>query len=173
MGREQISSIYPNFIDLADKKKEVYDEDLLALLQESRSVEGENYYYLEFMQVTSSTTTQPAATASVILKVGDEINSEVGHGNGPVDSVINAISKIVGIECKLVDFNVSSVTRGRDAMAEVYITVEFDENLQIAGHSSSPDTIEAGAKAFLSAVNKYTLARNIKKQKNKKFNKKT
>ena len=53
-------------------------------------------------------------------------------------------------------------------MAEVYITVEFDENLQIAGHSSSPDTIEAGAKAFLSAVNKYTLARNIKEQKNKK-----
>ena len=168
LGRDQISSIYPNFIDLADKKKEVYDEDLLALLQESRSIEGENYYYLEFMQVTSSTTTQPAATASVKLKVGDEITSDVGHGNGPVDSVINAISKIVGIECKLVYFSVSSVTRGRDAMAEVYITVEFDENLQIAGHSSSPDTIEAGAKAFLSAVNKYTLARNIKKENSKK-----
>ena len=163
MSREEVSAIYPRFIDLADKKKEVYDEDLVALLQEERAGVGDSYYQLEFLQVTTSTATQPAATASARLREGNEVRSDVGHGNGPVDAAIDAISRIIGIKCRLTDFSVNSVTRGRDALAEVNLMVEFEGGLTIAGRSASPDTVEAGAKAFVSAVNKFKLTQSLKK----------
>jgi len=164
MNRDEITAIYPRFIDLADRKKEVYDEDLVALLQENRAEGGESYYHLDFLQVTTSTGAQPAATASVRLREGEEVRSDVGQGNGPVDAAIDAVCRVVGVHARLVDFSVHSVTRGRDAMAEVNLTVEFDDGLQINGHSASPDTVEAGAKAFVSAVNKYKLTQSMKKE---------
>ena len=163
MTREDITSIYPRFIDLADKKKEVYDEDLLALLQENRAAGGENYYHLEFLQVTSSTGTHPAATATVKLREGESVHSEVSQGSGPAGASINAVCRAVGVECRLVDFFVNAVTRGRDALAEVNMTIEFEGGLQMAGHSTSPDTVEAAAKAFVNAVNKFKLTENMRK----------
>ncbi len=163
MTRQDITSIYARFIELADKKKEVYDEDLMALLQENRASGGENYYDLEFLQVTSSTGTHPAATATVRIKEGGKTHSDVSQGGGPVDAAINAICRVVNLECRLVDFSVNAVTRGRDALAEANMMVEFEGGLQIAGHSASVDTVEAGAKAFLNAVNKFKLTENMRK----------
>ena len=163
MTRGDITSIYPRFIDLADKKKEVYDEDLLALLQENRAAGGESYYHLEFLQVTSSTGTHPASTATVKLREGESVRSEVGQGSGPVGASINAVCRAAGVECRLVDFFVNAVTRGRDALAEVNMTIEFEGGLQMAGHSTSPDTVEAAAKAFVNAVNKFRLTENMRK----------
>ena len=163
MSRDEITAIYPRFIDLADKKKEVYDEDLIALLQQNRAEGGENYYSLEFLQVTSSTGTQPASTATVRIRQGEESFSEVSQGNGPLDAAINAICRVVGVECRLADFSANAVTRGRDALAEVNMLVEFEDDLQIAGHATSPDTVEAGAKAFVNAVNKFKLTEDMKK----------
>ncbi|MBI2178341.1 MAG: 2-isopropylmalate synthase [Candidatus Tectomicrobia bacterium] len=163
MTKEEVTSIYPRFTDLADKKKEVYDEDLIALLQEERAGQGDSSYHLEFLQVTSSTGTQPAATAMVRLREGETVHSEVGRGNGPVDAAVDAILRITGVKCRLTDFSVNSVTRGRDALAEANLMVEFGDGLQLAGHGASPDTVEAGAKAFLSAVNKHRLTQRLKK----------
>ncbi|MEK6710087.1 MAG: 2-isopropylmalate synthase [Nitrospinota bacterium] len=167
MTKEEVSAIYPRFTDLADKKKEVYDEDLVALLQEERAGLDEASYHLEFLQVTSSTGTQPAATAMVRIKEGEILHSEVGRGNGPVDAAVDAILRITGVKCRLTDFSVNSVTRGRDALAEANLMVEFADGLQLAGHAASPDTVEAGAKAFLSAVNKYRLTQSLKKKNGK------
>ncbi|MBI3128791.1 MAG: 2-isopropylmalate synthase [Candidatus Tectomicrobia bacterium] len=162
MTKDEVSAIYPRFIDLADKKREVYDEDLIALLQEERAGQAGSSYQLEFLQVTSSTGTQPAATAMVRIREGDTVHSEVGRGNGPVDAAVYAILRITGAKCRLTDFAVHSVTRGRDAMAEANLTVEFEDGIQLAGHAASPDTVEAGAKAFLNAVNKHRLTQSLK-----------
>ena len=164
MNRDEISAIYPRFIDLADKKKEVYDEDLIALLQENRAGAGEHYYELDHLQVATSTSSHPAATATVRLREGKNIRSEVGKGNGPVDAVLNAINLITGNQSRLADYAVNSVTKGRDALAEVNLMVEFENGLQMAGHSVSPDTVEASAKAFVVAVNKYRLTQDMKKK---------
>jgi 2-isopropylmalate synthase len=88
----------------------------------------------------------------------------VGKGNGPVDAVLAAINLIVGNRSRLVDFSVNSVTQGRDALAEVNLLVEFEDGSQMAGHSTSPDTVEAAAKAFVAAVNKYKLTQEMKKK---------
>lgn len=163
MNREEISAIYKKFIDLADRKKEVYDEDLIALLQERRAVAGESYYELDALQVSSSTGSQPGSMATVHLREGEVVRKKVGTGNGPVDAVLDAINLIVGNRSRLVDFTVNSVTQGRDALAEVNLLVEFEDGSQIAGHSTSPDTVEAAAKAFVAAVNKYKLTQGMKK----------
>ncbi len=163
MNRDEITGIYPRFIDLADKKKEVYDEDLIALLQERRAGEGERYYELVSLQVTTSTETQPPAQATVRLREGEKERTEAGKGNGPVDAAIDAISRITGIKSRLADFSVQAVSRGRDALAEVTVMIEFEEGVQMAGHNASPDTVEAGARAYLAAVNKYKLSQNLKK----------
>ncbi len=173
MGREEITSIYPRFIDLADKKKEVYDEDLIALLQEDRAGTGEDYYHLDYLQVTTSSNTKPAAMATIRLQMGEDVESEVGQGNGPVDATIEAIVKITGLKCRLADYRVNSVTRGRDAVGEVNLMVEFDDRIQTAGHSTSSDIVEASAKAFIVAVNKYRLAQNLKNKNTGKRGKKT
>jgi 2-isopropylmalate synthase len=164
MNREEISAIYMRFIDLADRKKEIYDEDLIALLQERRAGAGDSFYELDALQVSSSTTgSQPGSMATVHLREGDEVRTEVGKGNGPVDAVLDAINLIVGNRSRLVDFTVNSVTQGRDALAEVNLLVEFEDGSQIAGHSTSLDTVEAAAKAFVATVNKYKLTQDMKK----------
>ena len=164
MNREEISAIYPRFIDLADRKKEIYDEDLIALLQQKRADTGESHYELHALQVTSSTGSQPGSMATVHLREGDEVHTEVGRGNGPVDAVLDGINIITGNRSRLADFTVNSVTRGRDALAEVNLLVEFEDGAQIAGHSTSPDTVEAAAKAFVATVNKYKLSQELKKK---------
>ena len=80
-----------------------------------------------------------------------------------MDAVLDAINLIVGNRSRLVDFTVNSVTQGRDALAEVNLLVEFEDGSQIAGHSTSPDTVEAAAKAFVAVVNKYKLTQDMKK----------
>ncbi|MEE9256648.1 MAG: 2-isopropylmalate synthase [bacterium] len=164
MNREEITAIYPRFIDLADRKKEVYDEDLIALLQENRAGAGEHYYDLDHLQVATSSSSRPAATATVRLREGKKIRSEVGKGNGPVDAVLDALNLIDGNKSRLADFAVNSITRGRDALAEVNLMVEFEDGVQMAGHSISPDTVEAAAKAFIAAINKYKLAQDMKRK---------
>ncbi|HJP14277.1 MAG: 2-isopropylmalate synthase [Nitrospinota bacterium] len=164
MNRDAISAIYLRFIELADRKKEIYDEDLIALLQENRAGGGESYYELDALQVTSSTGSKPGSMATVHLREGEEVQSKVGKGNGPVDAVLAAINLIVGNRSRLVDFSVNSVTQGRDALAEVNLLVEFEDGSQMAGHSTSPDTVEAAAKAFVAAVNKYKLTQEMKKK---------
>jgi 2-isopropylmalate synthase len=164
MNREAISAIYLRFIELADRKKEIYDEDLIALLQENRAGAGESYYELDALQVTSSTGTKPGSMATVHLREGEEVQTKVGKGNGPVDAVLDAINLIVGNRSRLVDFSVNSVTQGRDALAEVNLLVEFEDGAQMAGHSTSLDTVEAAAKAFVAAVNKYKLTQEMKKK---------
>lgn len=147
---EDLEQAYARFLEVADKKKVVYDEDLLALMLDADAqMEGE--WRLEYMTVMSSLNGVPAAT--VRLARGEEQVTEVGSGVGSVDAVYRTIDKIVACEHELLDYIVSAVTGGTDALAEV--TVRLCRGDQVfSGRFAALDVVEASARAYLQALNK-------------------
>jgi 2-isopropylmalate synthase len=138
------------FKDLADRKKEVYDEDLLAIVtDEATQVEGA--YQLEYLHVISGTGVIPSAT--VRLRRDGESFQAPGAGDGPVDAVLAAIEAITGIKGRLQDYAIRAATSGTDAVGEVAVKVDFDGTV-VSGKGATTDVIEASARAYLSALNR-------------------
>lgn len=155
MTDEQLGKIYDRFITVADKKKEVHDADLEAIMQDEMRLVPD-IYVLEYIQIVSGTRLVP--TATVGLKKNGDIHQEASDGDGPVDAAYKAIDKITGVKTELTDYNIQAVTRGKDAIGEV--TVKLRSNGQTAiGHGASTDVIEASAKAYINAVNKIIYAK--------------
>jgi len=148
---EQLNTVFDAFKRLADKKKEIYDADLAALVEEQiRGVA--DVWSLESYQVTSGTNRVP----HVVLKLrkGDEVKSaEMDCGDGPVDAIFLAIEELAETEVVCKDFRVHSVTVGKDAQGEVTVELEYQGNTY-RGRGISTDSIEASAKAFLNAINR-------------------
>ncbi len=137
------------FKSLADRKKEVYDEDLLALVaEEAGQTKG---YQLDYLHVISGTSVIPSAT--VRLRKDDQTFQDSGVGDGPVDAVLAAIDAITGTKGRLQDYSLRAATSGKDALGEVAMKVDFDGTV-VAGRGSSTDVIEASARAYLSAINR-------------------
>jgi 2-isopropylmalate synthase len=138
---------------LADKKKEIYDEDLLALMDNATSQIKETYH-LEYLNSTSGNQTIPTAT----IKISQEgkILQEAACGDGPVDAVYNAIDRLTGNTAKLIDYSLKAITRGKDAQGEVIVHLKSKEK-EVTGRGSSTDIIEASAKAYLNAINKLVI----------------
>jgi len=141
---------YQRFLEVADKKKVVYDEDLIALMSEAEALH-DNAYSLEYMTVMTSLDGVP--TATVRLRKDEERLTEVGTGVGAVDAVYRTIDKLVPVEHELIDYIVSAVTGGTDALAEVTVRLGRGEQI-FTGRSADLDVIEASAKAYLQALNK-------------------
>ena len=141
---------FESFKRLADKKKEIFDEDLIALVQEQISVIPKVWQLLDF-KVTSGNKITP--TATIKLKSKGRTFTQASCGDGPVDACYKAIDKITGIKGRLLDYSIQAVTRGKDALGEVRLRVKA-RGKEISGRSSSTDIIEASAKAYLDAVNK-------------------
>ncbi|HET6351693.1 MAG TPA: 2-isopropylmalate synthase [Coriobacteriia bacterium] len=153
---EEFERVHEAFLALADKKKEVYDEDLEALVGESERTLNE-VYHLEQVHVSCGTPGIP--TATVELKTADgEPLIDSSHGNGPVDAVYNAINRIVGESNDLIEFSVQSVTRGIDAMGEVTIRIKSETGDIFTGRGAHPDIIVACAKAYTNALNRLLVA---------------
>jgi len=145
------------FSPLADKKKEVHDADLEAIMQNEMRLVSDAYI-LEGVQTLSGSLTIP--TATVRLKRNGEIFCEAASGDGPVDAAYKAIDRITGITAELTDYNIQAVTHGKDAIGEV--TVKISSNGQVAvGHGASTDIIEASAKAYVNAINKLLVAQKF------------
>jgi 2-isopropylmalate synthase len=138
------------FKALADRKKEVYDEDLMAIVTDE-ATQGEATYQLEYLHVISGTSVVPSAT--VKLKKDGQIFQDSGVGDGPVDAVLAAIDAITGIKGRLQDYALRAATSGKDAIGEVSMKIDFDGRL-VSGKGSSTDVIEASARAYLSALNR-------------------
>ena len=136
---------------LADKKRYVFDDDLLALLEEG-SGEAKEDFTLEYLHAVSGTGVIPTATIR-IKKASGDIVQDAAYGDGPVDAATNAIDKVVGLEPKLRDYNVHAITSGRDAQGEVTVRIE-EGGFTIHGRGASTDIVEASAKAYLNAINK-------------------
>ncbi len=150
MAKEQLDSIYGKFLELADKKKEIFDEDLEVLMEDEMAMAHETWR-LEYLHTIGGTKTIP--TATVKLKKGEKIIQDAACGDGPVDACYKTIDRIVGINCKLLEYNLRALTGGKEAMGEVTVKIEFRHKV-IAGRGASTDIIEASAKAYLNAINK-------------------
>jgi len=148
---EALDELYRRFTALTDKKKEVYDEDLLVLLEEEVESAPE-VYHLDYLQTTAGNATVP--TATVRLTKGEQSWLDSSVGDGPVDAAYRAVERITNVGGRLLDYSLRSVTKGKDALGEVFVTVQFDESV-IVGHASSTDVIEASVKAYLNALNKF------------------
>jgi 2-isopropylmalate synthase len=145
-----LDKAFKRFKDLADKKKEVYDEDLLAIAN-AEMAQGPETYLLDYLHFVSGTGLIPSAT--VRLRREDQTFQDSGTGDGPVEAVYSAIDAITGVKGRLMDYALRAVTQGKDAMGEVSVKVDFDGTV-VSGKGTSTDVIEASARAYLSAVNR-------------------
>jgi len=150
LSEEALSKAFVRFKALCDLKKEVFDEDLLALVEDEVLADSESFT-LEHLQFTSGTNIVP--TATVRLRAGEEILQESGWGDGPVDAAYKAIDLATKVPGKLMEYQIRAVTGGKDAMGEVRVVVEANGQ-RVAGRGSSTDVIEASARAYLNAINR-------------------
>ena len=148
---EKLLSVFEEFKKLADKKKEIYDGDLLALISQQYDDVPEEWTLVTF-HVSSLTGEKPHA--QLTLRQGDkEITEETDKGDGPIDAAFWAIEKITGIKLLCKDYQMRSSTVGRDALGEASIEVEF-QGESYRGRGVSTNTVEATIKAILNAVNR-------------------
>jgi len=151
LSDEQVEAAFNKFKALADKKKEVFDEDVEALIDDQLELAG-GLWTLAGLQVTSGSTTIP--TATVALREADgNLVQDASIGDGPVDAIYSAIQRLTGIKVSLTDYRIRAVTRGKEAQGEVQI--EMDHNgRRIRGRGLSTDILEASALAYLAAINR-------------------
>jgi 2-isopropylmalate synthase len=152
-SQERLDSIYQRFLALADRKKQVHDEDLATLMQLDGAGSAGTYGIVALNVVAGTVT----PTAQVVLeRDGAQLKGE-GTGNGPVEAVCSAIDAATGLTGTLEDFSVHAVTRGRDAIAQARIRVVM-EGHEAIGRGADVDTMLASAKAYLNGVNKLIVA---------------
>lgn len=159
LSEEEIKVVYEKFLELADKKKEVFDEDLRILMGDQSHLKKDEYYELEYLHVMIGTNAIP--TATIKIKTKDEVIQESATGDGSVDACFNAIERALDVKPSLESYHVRSVTSGRQAMGEVIVRLREDEN-SFTGRGISTDIIEASAKAYLQALNHYRKFEQLK-----------
>ena len=148
---EQIDKAFARFKALADRKKEVFDEDIEAIIEEEIS-EAPEVFKIDSLHTSSGTQTIP--TATVRLRCGDgKLVEDAATGDGPVDAIFKTIERITGISVSLNDYRIRAVTAGKDAQGEVTLEVTH-EGRTVRGRAVSTDIILASALAYLNAINK-------------------
>ncbi|PZX18427.1 2-isopropylmalate synthase [Palleronia aestuarii] len=154
VGDNQLKDVFVRFKALADRKKEVYDEDLEALMREQAG--GEDTLSLKFLRVICGT--EAPQSADMTLTIDGVDHQVTAQGDGPVDAVFKAVKELVTHEARLQLYQVHAVTEGTDAQATV--TVRLDEAGRIVtGQSSDTDTVVASAKAYIAALNRLLVKR--------------
>jgi 2-isopropylmalate synthase len=148
---EQLEAVFVQFKALADKKKEVFDEDIEALVDEQLDV-ASNLWELVSLQVMSGGNS--AATATVTLRdSGGATMQDASVGDGPVDAIYSAIQRLTGVKVNLTDYRIRSVSKGKDALGEAHVELRHGEKT-IRGRGLSTDILEASARAYLAAINR-------------------
>ncbi|WP_227936684.1 2-isopropylmalate synthase [Alkalihalobacillus deserti] len=155
---EQLQKTFVAFKDLADKKKDITEEDLFALMTEATVGSAVSHYGLETLQVNYGTTNIPTATITIKLPNGETVQ-EAGTGSGSVEAIYNTLERVVDEPILLMDYRIQSTTAGRDSLAEVYVTVQYD-GTESSGRGTAHDVLEASAKAYINAVNR-TISRKL------------
>lgn len=151
LNDEEFLKVYEKFTEIADKKKAVYDDELIAILAENTGIKIHETYQIENLQIMSGTHTIP--TATIVLKKGNKTIQESATGNGPVDALYKAVDKIIGLNTILEDYSISAISAGEDAMGEVNVSLRYNDKV-FSGHASSTDILIASTKAYLNALNK-------------------
>ncbi|MFP4144354.1 MAG: 2-isopropylmalate synthase [Phycisphaeraceae bacterium] len=151
LDEETIGKAFEAFKTLADKKKDVYDEDIEAILDQQLESERALWELVRF-QVTSGTGVIATATVVVRDSAGEQ-QMDAATGDGPIDAVYSALQRITGVDVTLDDYQTRAVTGGRDAQGEVVVHMRH-HGRKVRGRGLSTDVIEAAARAYLSAVNR-------------------
>jgi len=155
LSKEELEKTYERFIAVADKKKEVFDEDLAAIISDEIYI-VDHVYELEYLHVASGTGTLP--TASVKMKIKDKIKQAAACGDGPVDAAYEAIRQAIGLSPKLENYSIRAVTGGKEALGEATVRITEDGRI-FTGRGISTDIIEASAKAYVDAINRMVAAK--------------
>ncbi|MHB0998922.1 MAG: 2-isopropylmalate synthase [Armatimonadota bacterium] len=147
---EELEYIHVRFLKLADAKKQVFDDDLHALMADERGSSRESFHF-EGLVVTSGTDVTPSAT--VRLRTPDGTVEESAEGDGPVDACFKAVDQIVGVPVKLVDYRLSAATAEKGALGEAQVTVQLDGK-SASAHGASTDVVEASVRAYVNTINR-------------------
>lgn len=152
---EDLNKAFEKFKRLADQKKDIFDEDIEALITEDVTKVPEVYSLVD-LHIISGINQKP--TATVKLKIGEDIIHRMEQGDGPVDATYKAISSITKTKSKLLKFEIKAITGGTDALGEVMVSLE-ENGRTVRGHGADTDIIVAAAKAYISALNKLEVRR--------------
>ncbi len=154
-----LDKAFARFKDLADKKKEIYDEDLVAIVEDQGHLAYVAYTLVDLIS-TSGTNIAPQVVVTIVHK-GKKQTKE-STGDGPVDACYKAIESVTKLKANLLDYSIKAVTQGKDALGEVTVKVAI-EGETVIGRGASTDIIEASAKAYINAINKFVAQQNLKK----------
>ncbi|MEW6356031.1 MAG: 2-isopropylmalate synthase [Planctomycetota bacterium] len=147
---EELDEIYDRFIQVADRKKEVTEEDLASIVGVRMGQVAETFH-LQHVQATSGNNLTP--TGVVRIKIGDKVIEEAAVGDGPVDALYKAIERATGVKGTLLDYAIQAVGGGKDALGEVTVKVRAKRQV-VMGQASGTDIVETSARAYVNALNK-------------------
>lgn len=150
-SEDALNAAFSRFKALADKKSEIFDEDLQALVSDEFVSEASEHYKLVFLQVTSQTGEVPHAV--IALSDGDDEKRAEADGGGPVDATFKAIENIVNSEAELLLYSVNNITSGTDSLGEVTVRLSKGDRI-VNGQGADTDIVFASAKAYLNGLNK-------------------
>ena len=158
MTDADVAAIFARFKEIGDKKKFVYDDDLVSLV-EGHITEVPETWSLDYLSVTSGSQTVPTATVRMKrggAKAGEgELLQDASIGDGPVDAVLKAMDRLTKTPGRLMDYSLRAVSQGKDALGEVTVKVDFNDGNLVVGKGASTDIIEASARAYLNAINRH------------------
>lgn len=150
LPQEKLDEAYGKFLKLADKKKDINDDDILMLVGKDRT--AMHRIKLEHLQVVSGVGVK--SVASVSLDIAGEHFEAAASGNGPVDAAIKAVKKIITRHMTIQEFLIQAISKGSDDMGKVHMQVEYEDNIYY-GFSANTDIIAASVEAFIDAINKF------------------
>ena len=150
LSKEDLDRAFARFKVLADKKKEVFDDDLVAIVEDELPAARETYK-LVYVHTASGSDTVP--TATIRLSKQNKVLQDAACGDGPVDACYKTINRLTGLAPEVVDYSVHAVTKGKDALGEAAVRLRH-RGLEVSGRGASTDIIEASAKAYVNAINK-------------------
>jgi 2-isopropylmalate synthase len=151
LTKEQVAGAFVRFKELSDKKKDIFDEDLVAILEQEILTVPE-IWSLDYLATTSGTRSIP--TATVVLRRGEELFQDSATGDGPVDAAYRAVDRITGLTGTLLSYGIRAVTSGKDALGEANIKVQFEGGREISARAASTDIVESSVRAYLAAANR-------------------
>ena len=166
----ELEHAYKRFLEVADRKKEIFDEDLFAIVGDEMNSEHVRYN-LEYFTIFSGNQAVPTATVRIsmpaeALSGGDgglagnrRVVEEAATGDGPVDAIFRAIDRALDQKASLVEYTVQAITPGKQAMGEVSVMLEINGR-RVTGHGSSTDILEASGRAYLNAINRREMIGN-------------
>ena len=150
VDEEKLNDIYQRFLALADKKKDVTDDDILVLAGSGRT--ASHRIKLDYLQVTSGHGVRPMA--AIVVDIAGEKFRAAAEGNGPVDASINALKEIIKRRMTLKEFTIQAINRGSDDVGKVHMQVEYDGQIYY-GFGANTDIVAASVEAYIDAVNSF------------------